>query len=139
PGSWFTASRIIQPHRFPDVAHGFLRQPVGSLTSVRNDIAYQRRVFFVHSRTLMHGLLLREYCIDNWLLAFKAADACGRTTLLHPLPGFRIRINEMKLPQRTLGRIAGVAAPDTCRIGRHCPYLLYDAGFILSQIYGVIV
>ena len=87
----------------------------------------------------MHWPLLQQYRVDDRLLAFQATNARRGAALLHPFLGFRIRINQMELPQRTLGRIAGIAAPDARGIGRHGPDLLDDAGLIFPQADGVVI
>src|SRR5574340_93277 len=76
--------RIVQPHCLADIPHGFLRQFIRSLASVRDDVAHQRRILLVHLGTLVHRSLFCKDCIDDRLLAVQAADTRGGATVICP-------------------------------------------------------
>ena len=68
-------SVVRQTHFLAHVAHGFLRILACLVTAIGDDRAHQRRVVEVFLRALAHRLLLFQDAVDDWLLAFDAANA----------------------------------------------------------------
>ncbi len=101
--------------------------------AVGNDLAQQPRIIEKSLRALAHWRLLAQDAVDHRLLAVQAANPGAAATFLYPGLATLVRVHLMQLPDRTLARVAGIAAANARRIGRHSPDLVRHRRSVLAQ------